>query len=40
VPAPSAETLEDIEATEEELAREETTGQEAMERRLGIDGSG
>ena len=37
-PAPSAETLEDIEATESELERGETTSQAAMKQRLGIDG--
>jgi predicted ArsR family transcriptional regulator len=37
-PAPSEETLRDIEATEGELERGETTSQEEMKRRLGIDG--
>lgn len=39
-PAPSAETLDDIEATEGELEHGETTSQAEMKRRLGIDGSG
>lgn len=37
-PAPSAETLRDIEATEGELERGETTSLSEMKRRLGIDG--
>lgn len=37
-PAPSEETLEDIEATEGELERGETVSQEEMKQRLGIDG--
>jgi predicted transcriptional regulator len=37
-PAPSAETRRDIEATEGELERGETTSQAEMKRRLGMDG--
>ncbi|HET7324698.1 MAG TPA: helix-turn-helix domain-containing protein [Halococcus sp.] len=37
-PAPSAETLRDIEATEDELDRGETVGLAEMKRRLGMDG--
>lgn len=37
-PAPSEETLRDIEATEGELEAGETVGQSEMKRRLGIDG--
>jgi predicted transcriptional regulator len=37
-PAPSAETLRDIEATEGELERGETVNQAAMKQRLGMDG--
>lgn len=37
-PAPSAETLRDIEATEGEVERGETTSQAAMKQRLGMDG--
>jgi len=36
-PAPSAETLRDIEATEGELERGETTSQAAMKARYGIE---
>lgn len=37
-PAPSAETVSDIQATEGELERGETVSQEEMKQRLGIDG--
>jgi orotate phosphoribosyltransferase-like protein len=37
-PAPSAETLRDIEATEGEVERGETVSQSAMKQRLGMDG--
>jgi predicted transcriptional regulator len=37
-PAPSAETRHDIEATEGELERGETTSLAEMKRRLGMDG--
>ena len=37
-PAPSAETRRDIEATEGELERGETTSQAEMKKRLGMDG--
>lgn len=37
-PAPSAETERDIKATEGELERGETTSQEEMKERLGMDG--
>ncbi len=37
-PAPSAETLRDIKATEGELERGETISQAEMKKRLGIDG--
>jgi len=37
-PAPSAETRRDIEATEGEVERGETTSQAEMKRRLGMDG--
>lgn len=37
-PAPSAETIHDIETTEGELEQGETVSQEEMKQRLGIDG--
>lgn len=37
-PAPSTETLRDIEATEGELERGETVSQADVKRRLGMDG--
>lgn len=36
-PAPSKETMRDIEATDGELERGETVGQDAIKRRLGMD---